>query len=73
MGDCGMARKRRVSEIVEAVRECERLNDEGSSWGYKLFAGLEAELTPGERRRANRVLERLGLSTFQGEASALGS
>ncbi|AXH01136.1 hypothetical protein DVJ83_15540 (plasmid) [Deinococcus wulumuqiensis] len=68
-----MARKRRVSEIVEAVRECERLNDEGSSWGYKLFAGLEAELTPGERRRANRVLERLGLSTFQGEASALGS
>ena len=67
-----MAKKRRVSEIVEAVQECQRLNDEGSPWGYKLFAGLEAELTPGERRRANRVLERLGLPTFQGEASALG-
>lgn len=67
-----MAKKRRVSEIVEAVQECQRLNEEGSPWGYKLFAGLEAELTPGERRRANRVLERLGLPTFQGEASALG-
>ena len=55
MKDWGMAKKRRVSEIVEAVRECQRLNDEGFSWGYKLFAGLEAELTPGERRRANRV------------------
>lgn len=68
-----MAKKRRVSEIVEAVQECQRLNEEGSPWGYKLFAGLEAELTPGERRRANRVLERLGLPTFQGEASALSS
>ena len=72
MEDWDMAKKWRVSEIVEAVQECQRLNEEGSPWGYKLFAGLEAELTPFERRRANRVLERLGLPTFQGEASALG-
>ncbi|WP_034384002.1 hypothetical protein [Deinococcus sp. YIM 77859] len=54
-----MAKKRRVSEIVEAVRECQRLH-------------LEAELTPFERRRANWVLEGPLLPTFQGEASALG-
>ena len=71
MEDWDMAKKWRVSEIVEAVQECQRLNEEGSSWGYKLFAGLEAELTSFERRRANRVLERLGLPTFQGEASSL--
>ena len=40
-----MARKRRVSEIVEAARECQRLNDEGSSWGYKLFAGMASQVS----------------------------
>ena len=73
MENCDMAKKRRGSETVEAVRECQQLNEEGSSWGYKLFAGLEAELTPGERRRANQILEGRGLPTFQGEASTLGS
>ena len=38
MEDWDMAKKWRVSEIVEAVQECQRLNEEGSSWGYKLFA-----------------------------------
>jgi len=66
-----MAKRWRISEIVEAVRECQRLDEEGYSLGYKLFAWLEAELTPRERRRANRVLESLGLPTFQGADSSL--
>ena len=38
MEDWDMAKKWRVSEIVEAAQECRRLDEDGSSWGYKLFA-----------------------------------
>jgi len=59
-----MSKRRSIREIVETVRECKRLDDEGSSWGYKMFQALEDELTPGQKRRANARLRELGLTTF---------